>query len=139
MVKYFYFKGQQYAEKTIVKIYENQKNNFGFYSHLVFNGYDDKTKLYHFCSLHDCWKQFVMTENQLEESIEKVDVSYTPQINTEPKVQQNHIEGIVSAWIWYILIMFFGLFLKGPLSVLVVWILASVIFFTWRYKKINGE
>ena len=138
MVKYFYFNGQQYAEKTVVKIYENKKNNFKFCSYLTFIGHDDKTKLYYFCSLYDCWIQFVMTEEQLKACIEEISTPYVLQVSTAPIMQPDNIDGIVSAWIWYIIIMVFGLFLKEPLNVFGVWILASVIFFTWRHRKMNG-
>ena len=55
------------------------------------------------------------------------------------KIEPKYIEGIISAWIWYILIMFFGVLLKGAVTTIIVWTLASIIFFNWRRKKINGE
>ena len=74
-----------------------------------------------------------------KECIEEISIPYVLQVSTAPIMQPDNIDGIVSAWIWYIIIMVFGLFLKEPLNVFGVWILASVIFFTWRHRKMNGD
>lgn len=140
MSNYFYFRGNNYGKGTIVKIYEEHKEKFKFYSNLIFEKYDKESGLYLFKSPYNHWEIFNISKNQIEEYIEEVvKPCCVAQVDMSTKVNPDYIEGMSSAWIWYILIMFFGLFLKGPINVVSTWVLASIVFFTWRHKKINGE
>lgn len=140
MSNYFYFRGNNYGKGTVVKIYEEHKEKFKFYSNLIFEKYDTESELYLFKSLYNCWEIFIIPKNQMEEYIEEIVKPYTTdQVNMSIKVDPNYIEGIFSAWIWYILTMVFGFFLKGSINVVSTWILASIVFFSWRHKKMNGE
>lgn len=141
MNNYFCFKNNKYGKGTVVQVREECKEKFKFYSHLVFEEYDNKNKLYCFKSLYDKWDSFEIPRSQIAEYIEQIaKPQYNIAQNDSPnKVNPNYIEGIVSAWIWYILIMIFGLFLKGPILTITVWTIASIMFFSWRHKKINGE
>lgn len=140
MNNYFCFKHNVYGKGTIVQMHEEYKEKFGFCSYLVFEEYDVENDLYRFRTLHDRWTSFNIYKNHLEEYIKEI---VEAQIITEEtpftyKVDPNYVDGIASAWIWYIIVMFFGLFLQGTASVITVWVLASIIFFSWRRKKMNG-
>lgn len=141
MSNYFYFKGNNYGNGTVVQIYEKKKKEFKFYSYLIFEEYDNNNEMCRFRSPYNRWESFNISKNQLQEYIEKITEPYevVVKVDSHPKVNQEHVEGIVDAWLWYILIMFFGIFLKGIVNVIGVWILASVVFFSWRHKKMNGE
>lgn len=140
MSNYFYFRGNNYGKGTIVKIYEEHKEKFKFYSNLIFEKYDKESGLYLFKSPYNRWENFNVSKDQIEEYIKEiVKPCCITQADTRQKVDPDYVEGMASAWIWYILIMVFGLFLKGPVSVIGIWTLASVVFFSWRHKKMNGE
>ena len=140
MNNYFNFKGNIYGEGTVVQIAEEYKKEFKFYSNISFKKYDNVNDVYHFGSLYNNWENFYIPRNRLQIYIEKISEPHrvVSQVSSS-KVNEDYVEGIVSAWVWYIVIMFFGLFLKGLLNVVGVWILASIIFFTWRHKKMNGR
>lgn len=134
------FQNKLYAQGTVVKIYEKYKEKFKFNSYIVFVKYDSQNKLYCFTSLHNSWDTFHIPQDQLYVYIECIFAPcFTNKLETCSKAKPQYIEGIVSAWIWYILIMVFALFLAGVENVIMVWILASVVFFNWRRRKINGE
>lgn len=136
----FYFKGSNYGRGTVVQIYEKKKGEFKFYSYLIFEECDNNN-LCRFRSPYNNWEHFNISTNQLQEYIEAITEPHAVIVNagSYPQVNQEYVEGIVDAWIWYILVMFLGLFLKGIVNVLGVWILASIVFFSWRHKKMNGE
>ena len=140
MYGYFNFQENNYGTGTVVQIYEKYRGRFKFYSHLVFEGCNNEKNCYSFRSLYNKWDTFDITEEQLKIYVERVVEPHSVFIDVQvtPKRDPKHIEGIISAWAWYILVMFFGLFLIGPISKIIVWVLASAIFFNWRHKKING-
>lgn len=64
----------------------------------------------------------------------KVDPSIHP-----PQVKQlkdSQIPGLMLGWIWYIVIMAVGVIFKEAIG---IWIIASIVFFNWRKKKIEKE
>lgn len=135
-----HFRGNSYGKGTVVKIYERHQDKFKFYSNLVFEGYDSKISLYNFKSLYNSWDVFYISKIQLEEYIEEiVEPHCGTQVCSSQKVEPNYIDGMASAWTWYIIIMLFGILLKGVISTVIVCVLASIVFFTWRRNKINGE
>lgn len=140
MQDFFVFKGQLYREGAIVQLHEECQEQFGFNTYLVFDKYEPENGIYRFHTLYDTWKQYNIPVTELKNVIENATPSYIDIKNKQyGKVQEKYIEGIVSAWIWYILIMFFALFAKDPGSKILTWIVASVIFFSWRRRKLNGE
>lgn len=50
-------------------------------------------------------------------------------------VDELNIDGMFIAWIWYVLIMGAAVIFKDMLS---IWICASIIFFSYRAKKLKG-
>lgn len=141
MGNHFYFKNNNYGKGTVVKVYEKHQEKFKFYSNLVFEECDNQNNLCYFRSLYNNWDSFSIPQNQLEEYVEDIIEPHNCMIRADAlnKANPKYIEGITSGWIWYILIMIFGLFLKGPINMILTWTVASIIFFSWRYKKINGE
>ena len=139
MKKYFLYKGKQYFVGTIIKIHPEMRDKFNFYAMLRFIKYDSISQLCYFTSLYDSWKSYIIPEKQLNKYIEAIvhsgdlvdDTMYCQ--NNNP----NYIEGIVDAWIWYIISMLFSCMLNGFHNVICAWILASIIFFSWRRKKIK--
>lgn len=140
MLNYFYFKENIYGNGTVIQVTEKYKEKFKFNLNVVFEKYDEKNELVYFRSLYNNWDNFSVTTDQLNECIDKVvePRSIVIQTNSHKKIEEQYIDGIVSAWMLYIIVMFFGMFLKGALNVIVAWTLASVIFFRWRHNKING-
>lgn len=47
-----------------------------------------------------------------------------------------YINGIVEAWAWYIFIMLLAIIFVFPWN-LVSWVIASIVFFSWRNKKMH--
>ena len=54
---------------------------------------------------------------------------------TKTKKDRN-IDGLVLGWIWYIFLMSLSAIFKDAIG---LWILISIVFFTWRAKKIKEE
>lgn len=137
---YFVYHNKKYYRKTVVKIHDGECHNFGFYTTMIFNGYDIERNLYCFVSPCNSWDKYYMTDCQITACIKEIiQPCCDPCLQNErEKVDLKYVDGMLAAWIWYILIMCFGLFLNGIVNVLIVWTVASVIFFSWRKKKMNG-
>lgn len=133
---YFIFNNKQYFPETLIQIKTECRKDFGFYSILKFIRYNNDNNLYYFSSLFDKWHYYKLTYQELLDCIDKVQAEGLP-IQTS-KLNPAYVDGIVEAWVWYILIMIFAVFVKGIGETLIVWIVATIIFFQWRYKKING-
>lgn len=54
----------------------------------------------------------------------------------EKKMKDSQIEGLFFGWIWYIFLMAVSVIFKDAIG---LWILFSVVFFSWRHKKIKKE
>lgn len=140
MENLFLYKGQMYETGAIVKIKEDKKDQFDFCSILVFDGYDVESKYCVFHYIYDCWQVFNIHILDLEIVIDEVTPAYSSiKKKSCHKVEEKYVEGIVSAWIWYILAMLFGLVAKGIDNTILVWVGVSFVFFTWRHQKLNGE
>lgn len=138
---HFYFNGEQYGNGTIVKIYQDKRDRFDYYTNIIFKGYScNNDNLYHFGSLCDKWEEYCITQDELQLYIEKIEKACydIPAQNTFEKIHPSNIEGIVAAWMWYIFIMIFAVFINGIINTIVTWVIASYVFWTWRNNKING-
>lgn len=137
----FNFNNFQYGYGTIVKIYKNKRNHFGCCTNVIFEGYNrNNDRLYHFSSLHDKWDDYCMTKDELELYIEKIEhIGCNNDLQNDVKIiPPSYIEGIVDAWIWYIIVIFFAVFIKGIGSTIIIWTISSWIFWSWRKNKMNG-
>lgn len=69
-------------------------------------------------------------------------VSITDKIDTsvhspaEKKMKDTQIDGLFLGWMWYIFLMIISVIFKDAIG---LWILWSVVFFSWRKKKIKKE
>lgn len=69
-------------------------------------------------------------------------VSITNKIDTsvhhpvEKKMKDTQIDGLFLGWMWYIFLMAVSTIFKDAIG---LWILWSVVFFSWRKKKIKKE
>ena len=65
-------------------------------------------------------------------------VNRTKHINNVPKkltlAKELDIDGLLIAWMWYILIMAVSIIFKGNIM---IWIVVSIIFFNYRNKKLR--
>lgn len=133
----FIFNGKLYYTETIVKIKENLRKFVGFNSSLKYIDYLIEKNVYCFSSLYNNWETYHITCEQIQDYIEDVLYESKMKIINE-RIEPKYIEGITSAWIWYILIMFFAVFLKRITYAIVVCVIATFIFFDWRNTKIKG-
>lgn len=135
----FIFNGVRYYTGTIVKIKENEQKNLGYHSRLVFKRYNEANELYRFASLYDIWERYELSKEQILHCVESIDRPLVVLVTKEQKLDPRYIDGIVSAWIWYILIMVFALFIKGFWNTIILWAISTITFFKWRNDKINGR
>lgn len=133
----FIFNNKFYYPGTIVKIKKEWEQYFQFNTVLQFTGYIIDERAYCFSTLQDRWRIYKLSSEQVSEYIEDVLKESLKECDNKI-VNTEYIDGIVSAWIWYILIMLFALFFKGAENVIMTWCLATFIFFSWRHKKIKG-
>ena len=133
----FIFNGKKYYTGTIIETNEDLRQFINSSSKLQYIGYKAEEKAYYFSSVYDIWKIYKVPKEQLSNYINNI--LYEGEIkNANYIIEPKYIEGIVSAWIWYILIMFFAFFFKRIIYVIITWCLATFIFFNWRSKKIKG-
>ena len=133
----FIFNDKIYYVGTIVKINETYQKYIGFNSVLKFIGYNVDTKVYLFSSLLNNWDIYDLSYEQIELYVDEI-LKEAKNCLEKTNCNPEYIDGILSAWIWYILFMFFALFLNGIFNVLAVWCVATFIFFSWRNNKIKG-
>lgn len=57
-------------------------------------------------------------------------------IPTREKMKDSEIDGLFIGWIWYIFLMTISVIFNDRI---VLWIIISVVFFSWRSKKIKEE
>lgn len=135
----FIFNNVQYYPGTLVEIKDELRKKLHSYSILRFSGYNEETKLYYFTSKNNIMEIYKITETQLRLYIIEIRYAVVMQKNVKQKLDPRYIAGIVDAWIWYILVMFFAIFIKGAHNTITLWIVATCIFFNWRKRKMNGE
>jgi hypothetical protein len=135
---FFVFNNKRHYIGTIVSVKQHKKNMFGYNSTVRFVQYNRNNNLYYFASLYDIFDRHGIPEYQLQDCIENVLTSCDMNNNTSNKLDPKYIDGIVNAWCWYILIMFFAFFLEGIGNQIITWTFSSFVFFNWRNKKING-
>lgn len=139
-INYFTFQGQNYYVGSMVKLKAISKS---FEEILLNNDYvkiiahiiiDDKKDMY-IISFRDKWgKQCEWRIHEPAENfIDHVQVSNN---TTPPKPQyykDTEISDMFYGWVVYIAVMLVGSIFKGNI---VIWLLASIIFFKWRKDKL---
>lgn len=133
----FFLNGKYHYIGTVVNIKEMQKQYFGFHSILRFVEYNEFDNFYYFSSLYNEWEIYKLSKEQINMCFENVVEEGAVELD-DGKIKPEYIDGIVSAWIWYILIILFALCLKNIGQVVMTLLFSTIIFFHWRHKKING-
>ena len=111
------------------------KDNFGKDVEAAFIWYDTNYKRFMYKtkdgmrqSLHDDFvKNFVSVTNKRDESVRGP---------VEVRKKDFEIKGLFLGWVWYIFLMGISTIFKDAIG---LWILISVVFFSWRSKKIKEE
>lgn len=83
-------------------------------------------------SLIPIWES-VLNKN-LVSITDKIDTSVHSPV--EKKMKDTQIDGLFLGWMWYIFLMIISVIFKDAIG---LWILWSVVFFTWRKNKIKKE
>lgn len=128
---YFVVDGVKYYSGTIFII----KNSRGDHIEATFIWYDTdykrflyKTKEHEWQSRYDNFvRDFVSVTNKRDNSVRS------------PVIQRKNdfeISGLFLGWVWYVFLMGISAIFKDAIG---LWILISVIFFSWRAKKIKEE
>lgn len=133
----FIFNGKIYYVGTIVKIKKEYHNNVGFHTVLKFVGYITEENAYCFSSLQNKFEIYKISADYISKYIENILENVAIEEN-DKRADPKYIEGIVSAWIWYILVMFIAIFAKDPVNSIMLCVVSTFIFFIWRHKKIKG-
>lgn len=133
----FILNGKIYYNGTVVKIKKEYIKYVGYNTVLKFAGYIIQEKMYCFSPMQNQFEIYKIPGEQIYNYIEEV-LSEGTIKKVYKRVDPKYVEGIVSAWIWYILIMFFAVFLKNIGDIITVWLLTTFIFFSWRHRKIKG-
>lgn len=140
MVQSFEYNGNVYYSGTVIKTQKTKfcQNMIGFSEYLVFEGIDINHNC-RFRPLHNI-KTYTIPKEDLNKYIALIEKPITiDNINFAPVVETKHIDGIIPAYTWYILIMFGSIFLSGILSKILVMGISSAVFWSWKSKKKRGE
>ena len=130
---YFIFNGKKYYTGTVVKT-----NDTTYMPEATFVCYDERYGDYVFRSKGRTTRGLRVLESRMQECIidvtDKVDTSVKmPEVK---KKNDAHIDGLFLGWVWYIFLMGISVIFKDVIG---LWIIISVVFFSWRSKKIKEE
>ena len=128
---YFIINNKKYLSGTIFVI----KNAMGEPVEATFVCYDTTRQKYvynigvckHHVSQEYFQKMFIGVTNKINNS------THTPEVKTKPDYK---INGLFIGWIWYIFLMSVSSIFYDRIG---LWILISIVFFTWRSSKIKKE
>ena len=127
---YFVINGQKYYTGTVFIV-----NNMGKQAEASFICYDTERKKYAY-KIKDCvWyadpenfqKMFVSTTNKTN------NLTSVPTTKTK---KDRDVDGMFIGWVWYVFLMGISIIFKDAVALC---ILISIIFFSWRAKKIKEE
>lgn len=132
MQKYFTANGQKYNEGTIVRIKTDEgSKEMTFYN--ISNGiYCLKcgNKFYYYKETDFC-NCLINITNRTDGQYLKNQQLYK---NKPTNIRELDIDGMLYAWMWYVLIMTIAIIFNGRI---VIWSVASIIFFNYRNKKLR--
>ena len=127
---YFTVNGKQYYTGTIFIV-----NDYGKQVEATFICYDTDRKKYIY-RIKECrwqvheeffWKHFISVTDK-NDSRARMPVTKTR--------KDTEIDGLFIGWVWYIFLMLISSIFKDAVG---LWILISVVFFSWRHNKIKKE
>lgn len=127
---YFIVDGKEYYTGTVFIV-----NSYGKQTEASFICYDIDRKKYIY-KIKDCtwqvyeelfWKNFVSVTDKNDSRV-RIPVTKTR--------KDSEIDGLFIGWMWYIFLMAISSIFKDAVG---LWILISVVFFSWRHDKIKKE
>ena len=128
---YFVVDGKKYYTGTVFITRDNMWRE----TEASFICYDTDHKEYIFyiqgCRYRDrnelFWQRFIAVTDKVDGNVR------TPAAKTMNDMQ---IEGMFIGWVWYVFLMLISTIFNDAIG---LWILISVVFFSWRSKKIKEE
>lgn len=127
---YFLVNGKKYYTGTVFIV-----NNMGNQVEATFVCYDYEHSLYLY-EIKGCvwrsgdkvfWRKFINVTNKK---------NYNVHIPVTRTRRDMDIDGLFLGWVWYIFLMTISIIFNDRIG---LWILISVVFFSWRKKKIKEE
>lgn len=136
---YFIYKGKRYDFGTVVVIkWCNNITRTVLNTRATFIDYNTENKEY---TVEIYGNKYVYTEDEFFKVLcSIVDTDNEIKMNVRKEVKHHtftdelKIDGLLIAWIWYIFIMAVGVIFYDRIG---IWILASVMFFNYRNKKLK--
>lgn len=135
---YIIYKGKRYNSGDTIDIlwytcgYQIARNYKG-----TFIDCDEKKNEYRFvvdgkmyCFNKACFYRIIKDNTTINKGENYIDA--TPKKKTFKN--ELNIDGVLIAWIWYIFIMAIAVIFKGCFA---IWIVASIIFFSYRHNKLK--
>lgn len=127
---YFIANGQKYYTGTIFIV-----NNMGKQEEASFICYDTEHKRYAYKIKNCVW--YADPENFNKMFVAPTDKKNVSTAIPETKTKKDsEIGGLFIGWVWYVFLMGISTIFKDAIG---LWILISIIFFSWRSKKIKEE
>ena len=126
---YFVYNGKKYYTGTVVILKTGQNNVGSFICHNLKNDlyvFNISGRRYHFRT-NDFERVVVSITDQVDENVH---------MPVQKTFKDSDIPGLLLGWVWYIFLMAICTLFKGNVC---FWVVISVLFFTWRKKKIKEE
>lgn len=127
---YFIANGVKYYTGTVFIVHHNGKQ-----VEASFVYYDTEYKKYVY-KINDCtWvvgvddfkARFICVTDKKDNTVS---------MPVKKKMKEFDIDGLFIGWVWYIFLMAISTIFKGAIG---LWILISIVFFSWRADKIKKE
>lgn len=133
---YFVHNGRQYNTGELIPFrFFDYRVGRSYDTQVKFLYYDTETKEY-FIEVYG--KEYNYTENLFYRNMYNVASPRAPAANVNNNKHtfsdELNIDGLLIAWIWYVFIMLVSIVFHDRIG---IWILASIIFFNYRSKKLK--
>ncbi len=133
-INYFVVDNKEYYTGTVFIM----KCSNGEYTKATFICYDTQNKMYCYqphnskCNKH--WANYEVMQQQFIDITNEIDNK--ARIPVKKQMNDRCIESLPLGWCWYIFLMLLSIVFKDCLG---LWVLISIVFFSWRNKKIKTE
>lgn len=134
---YFEYQGERYnTGDTFYMFWYGSNVGISNPTKAIFISYDTETKIYTF-------KPNGCAETNFPEDIflKSLCLRTRPNDQNKPKeprkatiIDELNIDGMITAWLWYIFVMVAGVIIK---DCIILWVFTSIIFFNYRNKKLR--
>ena len=127
---YFLSNGEKYYTGTVFVVYHNGKQ-----VEATFICYDTKYQKFIY-KIKDC--TYIVGVDEFRKRFVSItgEKNYIASAPTEQKMKDSEIDGLFIGWVWYIFLMAISSIFKDAIG---LWVLISVVFFSWRANKIKKE